>query len=283
MDLFKFGQNIIGAAGDLSPLDKLIVRDVSKTEPDGGLVEATIAQVMEAAGSGLTDIVVGSVIGGTAAGSDLTLQSTSGVGVGGDTILMKVGNNGDTTVATVSSTGLALTGVETITSASASSFAVGRLGATTPAFVVDSSTGSQAAGLKVTGATTTGTVAVATDGGAAVNLTINAKGTGTIGIGSVSTGEVTITPATTITGAISTPSSVTARSSVAVPASAGAVAAGPAVSMFSTNISLWVTSDTPAFSATKGDICINTGGSSSSTRLFINNGTTNWVAITTAS
>lgn len=75
----------------------------------------------------------------------------------------------------------------------------------------------------------------------------------------------------------------TAKSGTAVPASAGAVAAGAPITMFSTGIKIWVTSDTPAFSATKGDLCINTGGSSSSTRLYINNGTTNWVAITTAS
>jgi hypothetical protein len=76
---------------------------------------------------------------------------------------------------------------------------------------------------------------------------------------------------------------VTALSGTAVPASAGAVAAGAPITMFSTGIKIWVTSDTPAFTATKGDLCINTGGSSSSTRLYINNGTTNWVAITTAS
>ena len=87
----------------------------------------------------------------------------------------------------------------TITSASASAVAVGLNGATNPAFVVDSSTASQAAGLKVTGAATGGTVAIAAiDSGSNTNLTINGKGTGTIGIGSVSTGAVTITPALTL-------------------------------------------------------------------------------------
>lgn len=88
-----------------------------------------------------------------------------------------------------------------VTSASANALAVGLAGATNPAFAVDASTALQVAGLKVTGAVTGGTVAlVTTDSGAATNLTINAKGTGTIGIGSVSTGRVTITPVTTITG-----------------------------------------------------------------------------------
>lgn len=90
-----------------------------------------------------------------------------------------------------------------ITSASATALTVGRLGATTPAFTIDSSTGSQVAGLKVTGAATGGTVAVvATDSGANTNLTFNAKGSGTIGIGSVSTGAVTITPALTLSAAL---------------------------------------------------------------------------------
>jgi hypothetical protein len=89
--------------------------------------------------------------------------------------------------------------------------------------------------------------------------------------------------AQTVTGAMSSTGGVASLTGTAVPASAGALAAGAPITMFSTGIKIWVTSDTPAFSATKGDLCINTGGSSSSTRLYINNGTTNWVAITTAS
>jgi len=91
----------------------------------------------------------------------------------------------------------------TITSASATALAVGLNGVTNPAFVVNDSTALQAAGLSVTGAVTGGTVAVtAIDSGSNTNLTINAKGTGTIGIGSVSTGGVTVTPATTLSGAL---------------------------------------------------------------------------------
>lgn len=86
------------------------------------------------------------------------------------------------------------------------------------------------------------------------------------------------------TGAsLATTGGVTTRSGTAVPATAGAVAAGAALTMYSTGIKIWVTSDAPTHTATKGDLCINTGGSSSSTRLYVNNGTTNWVAVTTAS
>lgn len=95
------------------------------------------------------------------------------------------------------------TAAQTIQSASASALAIGLNGSTNPSFVVDASAASQAAGLKITGAATGSTVAVATiDSGANTNLTINAKGTGTIGIGSVSTGAVTITPATTLSNAL---------------------------------------------------------------------------------
>lgn len=103
-----------------------------------------------------------------------------------------------------------ITGATSITSSSASSLAVGLAGATNPSFVVDSSTASQAAGLKVVGAATGGTVAiVAIDSGAATNVTLNAKGTGTIGIGSVSTGTVTITPALALVASVDVGTNVT--------------------------------------------------------------------------
>lgn len=39
----------------------------------------------------------------------------------------------------------------------------------------------------------------------------------------------------------------------------------------------------PTFSAIKGTLYINLTGSSASTRLYVNNGTTTWIAVTTAS
>lgn len=102
------------------------------------------------------------------------------------------------------------------------------------------------------------------------------------------TGATTLTGALasgaqTVTGAMSSTGGVAALTGTAVPATAGAIAAGAPITMFSTGIKIWVTSDAPTHTATKGDLCINTGGSSSSTRLYVNNGTTNWVAVTTAS
>jgi len=95
--------------------------------------------------------------------------------------------------------------------------------------------------------------------------------------GTLATGAQTVTGDNSVTGG------VVAKSGTAVPATAAAVSTGAPITMFSTGIKIWVTSDVPTHSGTKGDLCINTGGSSTSTRLYVNNGTTNWVAITTAS
>jgi hypothetical protein len=107
---------------------------------------------------------------------------------------------------------------------------------------------------------------------AGLNTQKNISTTGTLSSG-----------AQTVTGAMASTGAVSAKTGTAVPATAGAVAAGAPITMFSSGISIWVTSDAPTHTATKGDLCLNTGGSSTSTRLYINNGTTNWVAITTAS
>lgn len=57
-----------------------------------------------------TSVTSPAIIGGTAVGADLTLQSTSGIGDGTDTVIVKVGNNGATTVATFGAASLALVG-----------------------------------------------------------------------------------------------------------------------------------------------------------------------------
>lgn len=187
---------------------------------------------------------------------------------------------------------LTVTGATTITSTSALAFAVGAVAAgATPVLSVDAATSSAVAGLKVTGAVTGGTVAVVTtDSGADTNLIVNAKGTGTIGIGTVSTGRVTITPVTTITGLATLTGGFTSvaggilKSGTAVPATAGAVAAGVPITFYSTSLTVEVTSDAPTHVRPKGSICINTGGSSTSTRMYVNtDGSTGWASFTTAS
>lgn len=178
---------------------------------------------------------------------------------------------------------LFVTGIVTVTSASATALAVGRLGATTPALVVDASTATSITGIKIKSAAAGGGVAVSAVGEASNGaLTIDAQGSGTITFGATSTGNIVLGRAATGVS-LAVTAGFTALSGTAVPATAGAIAAGAPITMFSTGIKIWVTSDVPSHTATKGDICINTGGSSSSTRMYVNNGTTNWIAFSTAS
>ena len=167
---------------------------------------------------------------GIASFNNITGYSASGAT--GTTSTNLVFSASPTITGTLTAAAAVLSGALSVASASATSLAVGLNGATNPAFTVDSSTGSQVAGLKVTGAITGGSVAiVVTDSSANASLTLNAKGSGTIGIGSVSTGAVTITPATTITGVATLTaqpilSSLTASKPVFTDASKGLVSTG---------------------------------------------------------
>lgn len=219
---------------------------------------------------------------------DLTVTGTTTIAGISLTDLTVTGN---TVIGNAVTDTLTVTGATTIQTTAALGFAVGAVAAgATPCFSVDCATSSAVAGLKVTGAVTGGTVAiVATDSGADTNVILNAKGTGTIGIGSVSTGRVTITPVTTITGLATLTGGFTSvaggilKSGTAIPATAGAVAAGVPITWYSTSLTVEVTSDTPTHTRPKGSICINSGGSSTSTRMYVNtDGGTTWASFTTS-
>ena len=83
-------------------------------------------------------------------------------------------------------------------------------------------------------------------------------------------GTLSVAGVTTLTGGTTSPAGMTALSGTAVPTTATAVSTCAPITMFSSGIKIWVTSDVPTHTATKGDLCINTGG------------TTNWIAFTTA-
>jgi len=90
----------------------------------------------------------------------------------------------------------------TITAASATALTVGRQGATDPALLVHSSTASQATGIQITGkAATSGAAIVVISSGTNENLTVDAKGSGTITIGATSTGNVVLGDSLTVTSA----------------------------------------------------------------------------------
>ena len=129
------------------------------------------------------------------AGADLTVVS-SGTNEnlkidakGSGTITL--GNTSTGAIALARATGV--TGAATVTVASATALTVGANGATNPVVQVDSNTASVATGLKVTGAAAAAGLAVAViSSGTDENLTINAKGAGTVTINGTATGNTTI-------------------------------------------------------------------------------------------
>jgi len=123
--------------------------------------------------------------------------------------------------ATIGSNALAVTGTTalggavTVTSNAAAAFAVGANGATNPVLQVNAATSTVVTGLDIVGAASGGGLALSViSSNSAEALTINAKGTGTIGIGNVSTGAVTITPATNVIGAFTLGTQQTTQGSV---------------------------------------------------------------------
>lgn len=94
------------------------------------------------------------------------------------------------------------TGATSLTSAAAAALAVGPNGATNPALVVDGSTASSATGVKVKSAAAAGGVAVSVvSSGANENLTLDAKGSGTVTINATATGGIALGQTVTLADA----------------------------------------------------------------------------------
>jgi len=90
-----------------------------------------------------------------------------------------------------------------IASSAATALSVGLNGATNPAFNVDASTGSSATGINIASAAATAGVALSVlSSGTNENLTVDAKGSGTITLAGTSTGAITLTRATTMSNAL---------------------------------------------------------------------------------
>lgn len=165
----------------------------------------------------------------------------------------------------------------------ANALAVGQGGTTNPAFNVDTTTVSSATGLNVKSAAAASGLAVSViSSGTNENLTIDAKGSGTITLNATGTGNIVLSRAATGVSA-SVTGALTARSATATPAAASAVAA----LLFSSTSALgvyWGTgSPNTALTAAQGSLYTRTDGSSTSTRLYVNtDGSTGWTNITTA-
>lgn len=286
----KFARTLAIALLSLLPTMAIAQTRLNNYQPGPRLIDGTQLNLMVAAvnnlqGTGTAGVVTGTFFkagNGTVALPSFTFSSDLDTGIyriGANNI--GIGVNG-AKVLDIGTTGLGVTGIVNATTASATALAVGRLGATTPAFLVDASTATSITGVKIKSAASGNGVAISAVGETNVATTIDAAGSGTITLNATGTGNIIMGRAVTGVSTSNT-GGFTALSGTAVPASAGALAAGAPLTMFSGGNKIWITSDTPSFSATKGDLCINTGGSSTSTRLYINNGTTNWIAITTAS
>lgn len=105
----------------------------------------------------------------------------------------------------------------------------------------------------------------------------------TVDVNTTVTGTLLSTGLITATAGLTSVADVIVESGTAVPATAGAVAAGAPVTMYSTGIVIETTSDTPTHARPKGSICMNTGGSSTSTRMYVNtDGSTTWASFTTS-
>jgi hypothetical protein len=107
---------------------------------------------------------------------------------------------------------------------------------------------------------------------------VNIPASLTVGTTLLSTGVLTAT------AGVTSVAGVTLKSGTAVPATAGAVAAGVPITHYSTGLTIEVTSDAPTHTRPKGSICINTGGGSGTTRMYVNTDSgTGWASFTTAS
>jgi hypothetical protein len=103
-----------------------------------------------------------------------------------------------------------------------------------------------------------------------------------------STGTVTVTgtfdAATSVT---SLAASTVAATSTVTARSASGLTAGGAAGFIGTNVAagmgVYFGSGAPTVAAAKGSIYLRSDGSSASTRLYVSDGSTTWIAVTTAS
>lgn len=171
---------------------------------------------------------------------------------------------------------------EIVTSAAATALVVGANGATNPALAIDASTASSATGIKVKSAAAAGGVAVsATSSGTNENLTLDAKGSGTLTLNGTATGAISLAQATTVNGTFTANGATTLAAGEAVSAGGGAnayVKLGTGGT-----IGIRFGSGAPSVSAGKGSLYLRTDGSTINDRMYVNtDGGTTWSAVTTA-
>lgn len=132
-----------------------------------------------------------------------------------------------------------------------------------------------------------------TTGAARFYNTLTSDGDFTVGastfVVTAATGAVATSGALAITGALTGVTTAAASSTVSIyggtaaPATAGAAAAGAPIKLYSGLLTIEATTDVPTHTRPKGSLCINTGGSSTTTRLYVNtDGAGTWTPFTTS-
>lgn len=149
------------------------------------------------------------------------------------------------------------------------------------AFSIDPSVASLSAGFKVTGAVASGTVGLSvTSSAATANLSIDAKGGGTITIAGTSSGAVTVSQAMNVTS-VSGTGAFTALSSTAI--ASGSATQFMIKGSSTSNFGVFFGSGIPSFGAAQGSLYMRSDGSSTATRMYVNqNGSTTWTNVVTA-
>ena len=98
--------------------------------------------------------------------------------------------------------------------------------------------------------------------------------------------SVTSLTATTVAATTITATTVAATGNITAD-SASALVAGGASAFIATNtavgMGVYIGSGAPTVAAAKGSIYLRSDGSSASTRLYVSDGSTTWIAVTTAS
>lgn len=124
----------------------------------------------------------------------------------------------------------AIAGATTITAASANALAVGPAGATNPTLQVATNTASAATGLKLTSAAAAAGLAVAViSSGTDENLTVDAKGAGTVTVNGTATGGITLGRAVTLSSTINKLTLTAPASAATLTIINGTTITGPAV------------------------------------------------------
>lgn len=176
-----------------------------------------------------------------------------------------------------------------VTSASANALAVGRQGTTNPAFLVNASAGLSATGLSVTAQPAASGCGLAViSSGTDENLTISAKGAGTITIGANSTGAISlqraVTTGSTINGqTISSPASFTGSVTAAtnITASTGNLVATLGAMSCATTITTGAPSGSTARAWRLGDVNVVAPTAPNRTIAVTVNGTVYYIAAKT--